>query len=167
MVEDINLRLFDRFRLVGRQMRMGRVPDELSGPDSASDDHPGSPEDTGGSCVRLFKREIILSVLVFNRNGMKQREIAEEMGVSPSTISEMVNRLVEDGYVERTEDPNDRRVKLLVLTKKGRLQAEQIVAERLSILEYIFRHIDETEKQQLIVLLDKLLGREQLMPNGR
>ena len=49
----------------------------------------------------LFKRDLVLPFLMFQEGGMKQKEIADEIRISPSTLSEMINRLVKDGYVER------------------------------------------------------------------
>ncbi len=47
-------------------------------------------------------------------------EIAEELGVSTAAASQMVDRMVNDGMILRTEDPNDRRVKLVSLYRARR-----------------------------------------------
>ena len=95
METDRNFLLLDRFRQVARLMRMGWTPDDI--PTVKEKMIRTSTASSGDSCVRLFKREMILGVLMLSEDGMNQREIAEEMGVSPSTLSEMINRLVEDG----------------------------------------------------------------------
>jgi DNA-binding MarR family transcriptional regulator len=46
--------------------------------------------------------------------------IGEQMGVTNAAASQAIDRLVNLELVERTEDPADRRAKLLVLTPKGR-----------------------------------------------
>jgi DNA-binding MarR family transcriptional regulator len=46
-------------------------------------------------------------------------EIAAQMSVSNAAASQLVDKLVHNGLVERTEDPDDRRVKRLSLTDKG------------------------------------------------
>jgi DNA-binding MarR family transcriptional regulator len=102
---------------------------------------------------------MILGVLMLSEDGMNQREIAEEMGVSPSTLSEMINRLVEDGYVERKADPGDRRARLLSLTEAGRIQGQEILEECACVLAFLFRNLEDGDKMELVRLLDKLLGR--------
>jgi DNA-binding MarR family transcriptional regulator len=102
METDRNFLLLDRFRQVARLMRMGWTPDDI--PTVKEKMIRTSTASSGDSCVRLFKREMILGVLMLSEDGMNQREIAEEMGVSPSTLSEMINRLVEDGYVYEAAD---------------------------------------------------------------
>ncbi len=46
-------------------------------------------------------------------------ELACHLGISKAAASQMINRLVEFGLVNRLEDPQDRRIKLLTLTEEG------------------------------------------------
>ena len=157
METDRNFLLLDRFRQVARLMRMGWTPDDI--PTVKEKMIRTSGTSSGDSCVRLFKREMILGVLMLSEDGMNQREIAEEMGASPSTLSEMINRLVEDGYVERKADPGDRRARLLSLTEAGRIQGQEILEECACVLAFLFRNLEDGDKMELVRLLDKLLGR--------
>ena len=157
METDRNFLLLDRFRQVARLMRMGWTPDDI--PTVKEKMIRTSTASSGDSCVRLFKREMILGVLMLSEDGMNQREIAEERGVSPSTLSEMINRLVEDGYVERKADPGDRRARLLSLTEAGRIQGQEILEECACVLAFLFRNLEDGDKMELVRLLDKLLGR--------
>lgn len=57
-------------------------------------------------------------------------ELARHMGVTPSTMSISVARLVEQGYVRRRRDEDDRRRVLLTLTEDGaRLKSEKSVLD--------------------------------------
>ncbi len=47
-------------------------------------------------------------------------ELAEQLGMTPPGALKVVEDMVQKGYVERLDDPNDRRVKRLVLTARGR-----------------------------------------------
>jgi DNA-binding MarR family transcriptional regulator len=47
-------------------------------------------------------------------------DIAGEMGVTSAAASQMLDRLVQQGLISRSEDPHDRRLKMIVLTDKGR-----------------------------------------------
>ena len=46
-------------------------------------------------------------------------EIGDELGVTSAAASQMLERLVQQELIERTEDPNDRRAKQIVLTDEG------------------------------------------------
>jgi DNA-binding MarR family transcriptional regulator len=59
------------------------------------------------------------------------REVADQLACDSSNLTGITDRLEERGLVKRTADPNDRRVKLLVLTDEGeRLRGELV--ERMS-----------------------------------
>lgn len=53
-------------------------------------------------------------------------EIAAGLGVSMSTASELVDRMVEAGWVERAENPADRRQVLVWLTPESQAFATQV-----------------------------------------
>ena len=51
--------------------------------------------------------------------------LAGRLGVSLSTLSGVVDRLVEPGFLERHEDPSDRRQVMIALTAEGRSVIER------------------------------------------
>ena len=46
-------------------------------------------------------------------------DIGSALGITSAAASQMLERLVQHGLIERTEDPNDRRAKKIALTDKG------------------------------------------------
>jgi DNA-binding MarR family transcriptional regulator len=58
--------------------------------------------------------------LINIRGSVNVRELAQEMGVTPGNVTSIVNRLVGQELVRRSEGPGDRRIVLLHLTEKGR-----------------------------------------------
>jgi DNA-binding MarR family transcriptional regulator len=163
MNTDINLRILDRFRHVGRMLRVADNPCSGSLRDPGFAEPVPDPEQASGRkelhpVKGVLKRDVVLPFLLCSRDGMKQKEIADEIRVSPSTLSEMIDRLVEDGFVERKPDSEDRRVKRLCLTESGRDRAEYMLKQLTAILERMFINLDTGEKEELIRLLDKLTG---------
>ena len=109
----------------------------------------------------MFARERVLGVLIDHEAGLRQKHIAEEIGVNPSSMSEFIDRLENDGYVERTVDPSDRRATLIVLTEKGKARAYELEDSRHERLSAMFGCLTEVEKKELIRLLDKVrVGRD-------
>lgn len=156
METDINLVLFDKFIHVGRKMRKGRPPGSLA--PSCGDGAESAEVELPDSSSNPLKREMILAYLLFRDSGAKQREIAREICVSPSTVSEMIGRLVEDGYVARRSAPDDRRAKLLFLTREGQSRAQCILREVTHALEHFFENLEDVDKRELVRLLDKMMG---------
>ena len=54
-----------------------------------------------------------------HKSGCGVGEMAEHLGISNAAASQMLDRLVEQGLISRSEDPNDRRGKRIVLTDQG------------------------------------------------
>ena len=53
-------------------------------------------------------------------------EIAQRCGLTPASVSELVDSLAGDGYVRRSEDRNDRRVVVVEITPRGRREIERV-----------------------------------------
>jgi DNA-binding MarR family transcriptional regulator len=56
--------------------------------------------------------------------GLRLTDIAARAGMAPQSMGELVDDLVSLGYLERREDPADRRAKRIYLTGQGRATAE-------------------------------------------
>ena len=57
---------------------------------------------------------------LFHKGACAVADIGNDLGVTNSAASQMLERLVQLKLITRSEDPNDRRVKQIVLTEKGR-----------------------------------------------
>jgi len=90
------------------------------------------------------------------------RDIAERLQVSLASVSRAVEGLVRGRLVKRVEDPNDRRVRRLSITDKGRRLAGEIVAARLADLEAFAGSLTPAQRRKLDSALEALLGREEI-----
>ena len=52
--------------------------------------------------------------------GLKQTELAEQMEMQPITLTRLIDRLCDNGWIERRSDEADRRVNRLYLRKAAR-----------------------------------------------
>jgi DNA-binding MarR family transcriptional regulator len=86
-------------------------------------------------------------------------EIGEHLGVTSAAASQMLDRLVQQGLVLRTEDPNDRRVKRIVLTDKGCRIFQESIRARQSWLEDLERTLSESEKEIATAALELLISK--------
>jgi DNA-binding MarR family transcriptional regulator len=75
--------------------------------------------------------------------------IGEHLGVTNAAASQMVDRLVQSGIVERTEDPEDRRVKQLKLTEKGTSIVQQGIALRRRWIEDLTKILTYEEQEAI------------------
>ena len=83
--------------------------------------------------------------------------LGEELGLSVSAVTQMANRLDSIGYVERIEDPTDRRVKHLTLTPLGKEMMSRRQARRVQRLESVLANMPEERQVEFIRLLEELI----------
>jgi DNA-binding MarR family transcriptional regulator len=60
-------------------------------------------------------------------HGMAQSDIAQALGVSGSNVTQLIDALVADGWVERVPSPSDKRVTYALLTPRGQERASVLV----------------------------------------
>jgi DNA-binding MarR family transcriptional regulator len=58
--------------------------------------------------------------LIHIRGSINVHNLALDLGVTPGNVTSIVDRLVAQGLVKRSESPDDRRIVLLQLTDQGR-----------------------------------------------
>src|SRR5919197_3407157 len=88
--------------------------------------------------------------------------LADELGISAASASRAADSMVRQKLVTRIEDPDDRRVRRLALTAKGRDLTDRIISARLAGLEAFTASLDSDERQKLEAALDALLERPEI-----
>jgi DNA-binding MarR family transcriptional regulator len=89
------------------------------------------------------------------------KALAESMGVSLPAMSRAVDGLFERGFVERDEDPSDRRMKRVRLTDAGRAVPRALNDARLSALQELMSSLEEEEAAALASALGLILARRE------
>ena len=120
------------------------------------EDRQGMPHRHHPQGMRPFAQERVMEELLKYEEGARQKELAEAMRINPSSMSELIEKLRADGYVERTVDPEDRRATRITLTELGRARAYETSDERAEKIRPVFAGLTEEEKQELLRLLRKL-----------
>jgi DNA-binding MarR family transcriptional regulator len=109
--------------------------------------------------VRLKVSPGVIKMLVrlSKQDGVSMGDMARGIGVDPSYVTALVDDLDVRGLARREPAPDDRRVKIIVLTDAGRAAAAEI-EEVLSVPPAAFSALSRPELRQLRDLLDKVLG---------
>ena len=108
----------------------------------------------------MLGRERLLVLIGKQEGGIRQKELLEKAHIGAPAMSELINKLEDDGYIVRTVDPEDRRATLLSLTEKGQARAAEVEDERAEKFKSAFASLSDEEKETLAAILDKLLLRE-------
>ena len=83
-------------------------------------------------------------------------DISERMDISAAAASQLVEKLVHSGLLERAEDPSDRRAKLLTLSPKGRALIESGNQTRTSWVDELIAVLEPEEYAAVAAALDSL-----------
>jgi DNA-binding MarR family transcriptional regulator len=86
------------------------------------------------------------------------KALAESMGVSLPAMSRAVDVLFERGFVERDEDPVDRRMKRVRLTRAGHTVPRALNEARLSALQDLIGSLDDEQAAALERALTLIVG---------
>ena len=82
--------------------------------------------------------------------------IGQRLGLSPSTMTGLVDRLEDQGYVKRRPHASDRRVTLLALSPKGFEAFTREIDWYRSLVDEIFGSLGEDAKQVVLRALEAL-----------
>lgn len=92
-------------------------------------------------------------------------QIAEWLGLSEPSASQLVDRLVRSGYAERSQDPSDRRRALVRPSKAGRAVIGDRVQVRDERIRSITERISDADRKALVrglravsAVMDELIG---------
>ncbi len=88
---------------------------------------------------------------------LRQSALADLVHADPSTVSRHVALLAERGLVQRVADEADGRATRLVLTEAGRVQLDQLRAERVAYLRTVTAGWGDDELSTFTTLFDRLL----------
>jgi DNA-binding MarR family transcriptional regulator len=106
--------------------------------------------------VGIDAREFTLLRFVAASEGRSQQALAERLAIPPSRMVALVDHLEEAGLLERRPDPDDRRVRGLHLTRKGRGALERAGKIAIDYETRLCVGINREERELLIDLLQKL-----------
>jgi MarR family transcriptional regulator, transcriptional regulator for hemolysin len=90
--------------------------------------------------------------------GINQAGLAELLEIKPMTLVRQIDRMEEDGWVERRPDPGDRRARQLQLTDKTRPVIARIQELSGEVRREAFAGLSEAEERTLLGLLRRVRG---------
>ncbi len=86
--------------------------------------------------------------------GLKQSELAEMMDMQPITLTRLIDKLCDNGWIERCGDQNDRRVNRLYLRKAARPLLGKLAGLRSELTATALEGISPADAHRLLDQLD-------------
>ena len=88
---------------------------------------------------------------------LSMSDLARRLGISPSTATRNLQRLEQNGLVERFTDPDDARVARIRLTDTGRRAAGELAEQEIAFARSILREIPAERRQAVLTAVGELL----------
>ena len=82
--------------------------------------------------------------------GLKQSELADILDLQPISLTRLLDRLAENGLIERRPDPNDRRANRLYLMPAARPLIEQLTKLGADMMQVVLAGLDAKANERLL-----------------
>jgi DNA-binding MarR family transcriptional regulator len=92
----------------------------------------------------------VLAMVAIDSGTATGVSLAATLGVSVASMSGLVERLVDHGMVQRTEDPDDRRVRRLSVTPEGSAMVRSLLSSAGQLPTHVLRRIDIADLRALV-----------------
>ena len=86
---------------------------------------------------------------------LSMKDLAEELQLTPPSVTALVRRLAQTGMVRRTVHEEDSRIALLSLTEAGRALHERLAQEHVERMAHLLQGLSEQEQAQFLDLLER------------
>ena len=103
---------------------------------------------------------------LFNKGPLPVNTIGPKVYLTPGSISTAVDRLVERGLVSRVESPEDRRVRVVSLTPKGKRLIAPAFRKHAAEIKNVFADASPKELRALETTLKKIGKRAESLGTG-
>ncbi|MGE5719331.1 MAG: MarR family winged helix-turn-helix transcriptional regulator [Nocardioidaceae bacterium] len=100
---------------------------------------------------------ILLLKALMHGGPMRLSALAASLDLDASTVSRQVRHLEDRGLLERTSDPDDGRASRITLSEQGRIRLEAGARRRRAMVAQLLEHWPDRDREQLRVLLNRLL----------
>jgi MarR family transcriptional regulator for hemolysin len=88
--------------------------------------------------------------------GMKQTELAEQLEMQPITLTRLIDKLCDNGWIERRGDETDRRVNRLYLKKVARPLLGKLAGLRSEITATALEGIQPADAHRMLAQLEAI-----------
>lgn len=92
------------------------------------------------------------------RDGLNQRELADELGIETPTIVRLLDGMEKQGFIERRVEASDRRAKQIHMTRRGRDIADEIDKLACEIRKEVLGGVDDTDKAIALQVVSQMAG---------
>ena len=95
--------------------------------------------------------------LMWQKDGLTQREISEELGLTPPTTVAAMDNLEGKGLIQRVRNTQDRRKVNIFLTKRGKELETKLRPRATEVNDAALEHLSTPEAEAMVELLHRMM----------
>lgn len=119
----------------------------------------------GKDCLNETEFEMVRYVT--KREQRSLVEVATYLNVDKGLVTRMCKKLVDLGYIELKNDPNDSRKKIVFATNKAKEIKDEVASEEVDFYNACINNLTDEEKEQFNSLIEKVyIESKKLRKNG-
>ena len=92
-------------------------------------------------------------------HGVTLKELAEAMKLAPATVSELVESLVKKDFLQRVQNPEDRRAVQITLTDHGQTLLDECIQCVDTLCEKLLAGLSSSERTAMLNALTKITNK--------
>jgi DNA-binding MarR family transcriptional regulator len=120
-------------------------------------------EDCCVRCGNLNEKEFLIINFVGQKHNVKMSDLSESLSAPLSTLTSIVDKLVERNYLSRYHSSEDRRVVLVSLASHGKETYDAFMTQKQEMAMKILSHFETEDQENLIHYLEEI----PLIVNGK
>ena len=109
------------------------------------------------STVRITLPQFQVLQLIFFGEAINVKDLTRLTGLAASTVSEMVDRLIELTYVTKTQNSLDKRQVILKCTKQGASIIRKVIRQRIQTVQEVTRNMKPGSADSLVTMLTEFV----------
>lgn len=114
----------------------------------------------------LTMAQVGVLMRLHHHGGCGISDIAEDFGITSAAASQLVDRLVHGDLVERSENPQDRRARILDLSDRGREVIDHGFRERYRWVDDLVAELAPAVQTAMLATLPVVMEAESRLPGG-
>lgn len=114
----------------------------------------------------ISRAQWVVLVRLDRSEGLKQSELADILDLQPISLTRLLDRLAENGLIERRPDPNDRRANRLYLTPAARPLLAKLAELGQDLMEIVLEGLEPDARERLLTDLGTMKDNLRTAING-
>jgi len=104
----------------------------------------------------ISPQEFRIVIILGDQTGLTMTELAEKLNLAMSTMTSVIDRMIEKNLVNRERSEDDRRIVRVFLTDQGKVFYQKIYHHRLQMALTMLSSLSDNDQQLLLSLYKKI-----------